>query len=81
MQALQKVKKSAGSLLTQFKKEKSLAMQTNGAIVKRKIKQLKIRYSQNVIFIVLEYLVIIGLGNFVLLMMQKYTKILNLVLV
>jgi hypothetical protein len=55
MQALQKVKKSAGSLLTQFRKEKSITMQTNRGIVKRKIKQLKIRYSQNVIFIVLEY--------------------------
>jgi hypothetical protein len=46
-------------------------METNGGTVKRKIKQLKIRYSQNVIFIVLEYLVNIGLGNFALLMMQK----------
>jgi hypothetical protein len=71
MQALQKVTKSAGSLLTQFRKEKRLAMQTNGGIVKRKIKQLKIRYSQNIIFIVQEYLVNIGLGNFVILMMQK----------
>jgi hypothetical protein len=32
---------------------------------------LKIRYSQNVIFIVKEYLVNIGLGKFVLMMMQK----------
>jgi hypothetical protein len=46
-------------------------METNGGIVKRNIKQLKIRYSQNIIFIVQEYLVNIGLGNFVILMMQK----------
>jgi hypothetical protein len=46
-------------------------MLANGGIVKRKIKQLKIRYSKNVIFIVPDYSVDNGLENFVLIMMRK----------
>jgi hypothetical protein len=68
---LKKVTKSAGGILILFRKDKKLEMLANGGIVKRKIKQLKIRYSKNVIFIVPDYSVDNGLENFVLIMMRK----------
>jgi hypothetical protein len=68
---LKKVTKSAGGILILFRKDKKLAMLANGGIEKRKIKQLKIRYSKNVIFIVPDYSVVNGLENFVLIMMRK----------